>query len=256
MNDLRGKTAIVTGASRGIGQATALELAQRGVNLVLVARTSQALEETYSQVEALGARVWARKCDVSSYTEVEGLVQGALERFSRLDMLINNAASIHPIARLEIADPETWAHLIGVNLIGAFNTCRAVLPHFLEHDAGVIVNLSSGAAHQALEGWSAYCASKAGLAMLTKSLALEVAGQGVRVYGFGPGVVDTEMQSHIRASGINPISQLPRETLADPRDPARVIAWLCSSEAADLAGQELSIRDQTLRQRAGLEEPA
>lgn len=256
MNDLRGKTAIVTGASRGIGQATALELAQRGVNLVLVARTSQALEETYSQVEALGARVWARKCDVSSYTEVEGLVQGALERFSRLDMLINNAASIHPIARLEIADPETWAHLIGVNLIGAFNTCRAVLPHFLEHDAGVIVNLSSGAAHQALEGWSAYCASKAGLAMLTKSLALEVAGQGVRVYGFGPGVVDTEMQSHIRASGINPISQLPRETLADPRDPARVIAWLCSSEAADLAGQELSIRDLTLRQRAGLEEPA
>ena len=256
MNDLRGKTAIVTGASRGIGQATALELAQRGVNLVLVARTSQALEETHSQVEALGARVWARKCDVSSYTEVEGLVQGALERFSRLDMLINNAASIHPIARLEIADPETWAHLIGVNLIGAFNTCRAVLPHFLEHNAGVIVNLSSGAAHQALEGWSAYCASKAGLAMLTKSLALEVAGQGVRVYGFGPGVVDTEMQSHIRASGINPISQLPRETLADPRDPARVIAWLCSSEAADLAGQELSIRDLTLRQRAGLEEPA
>lgn len=256
MNDLRAQTAIVTGASRGIGRATALELARCGANVVLVARRLDALEETAAEIRALGAQSWATACDVSSYAGVEQLVRGALERFPSLDILVNNAGIIEPISRLETVDPRDWTRAIEVNLIGTFHACRAVLPHFLDRGAGVIVNLSSGAAHQALEGWSAYCASKAGLAMLTKSLALEVGERGVRAYGFGPGVVDTDMQGAIRDSGINPVSQLPRATLADPRHPARVIAWLCTSEASDLSGQELSIRDESLRRRAGLEKPA
>ena len=251
MNDLTGKTAIVTGASRGIGQATALELARSGANLVLVARTLEALETTRTQVEALGVQTWACACDVSSHSEVERLVRQAIARFSSLEILINNAGVIEPIARLEDVDPAAWAQLIQINLVGAFNTCHALLPHFQQHGQGVIVNLSSGAAQQPLEAWSAYCTSKAGLAMLTRSLALEV--PGLRTYGFAPGVVDTAMQGSIRASGINPISQIPREQLSDPRDPARVIAWLCTAQAIDLAGQELSIRDQHLRRRAGLE---
>lgn len=251
MTDLTGKTAIVTGASRGIGQATALELARSGVNLVLVARTLEALETTRTQVEALGVQTWACACDVSSYSEVERLVRQALARYSSLEILINNAGVIEPIARLEDVDPTAWAQLIQINLVGAFNTCHALLPHFKQHGQGVIINLSSGAAQQPLEAWSAYCASKAGLAMLTRSLALEE--PGLRTYGFAPGVVDTSMQGSIRASGINPISQIPREHLADPGDPARMIAWLCSAQAIDLAGQELSIRDEHLRQRAGLE---
>ncbi len=251
MTDLTGKTAIVTGASRGIGQATALELARSGANLVLVARTLEALETTRTQVEALGVQTWASACDVSSYSEVEMLVRQAIARFSSLEILINNAGVIEPIARLEDIDPAAWAQLIQINLVGAFNTCHALLPHFKQHGQGVIINLSSGAAQQPLEGWSAYCTSKAGLAMLTRSLALEV--PGLRTYGFAPGVVDTTMQGSIRASGINPISQISREQLADPRDPARVIAWLCTAQAIDLAGQELSIRDQHLRRRAGLE---
>ena len=107
----------------------------------------------------------------------------------------------------------------------------------------MIVNVSSGAAHRPQEGWAAYCAGKAGLAMLTKCTHLEYGAQGVRVYGFAPGVVDTAMQGAIRASGINPVSTLRREDLAPTDQPAKAIAWLCTQAAAGLAGQELDIRD-------------
>jgi 3-oxoacyl-[acyl-carrier protein] reductase len=253
MNTLAGKTAIVTGASRGIGRATALELARHGANLVVSARTLEALTETCTQAQALGVVALPIACDVAKLEEVEHLIQAALQQFSSVDILINNAAMIEPIASLEKADPKAWARLIEVNLIGVFHLCHAAIPHFLKRQEGVIVNLSSGAAHQALEGWSAYCASKAGVAMLTRSLALEFGDRGIRSFGFGPGVVDTQMQSIIRASGINPVSQLPREKLADPHDPARVIAWLCTPQASEFAGQELNIRDEILRQHAGLE---
>jgi 3-oxoacyl-[acyl-carrier protein] reductase len=253
MNSLAGKTAIITGASRGIGCATALELARHGVNLVVTARTLEALEQTCTQAQALGVKVLPIACDVSKLDEVENLIHAAIESFSSLEILINNAGMIEPIASLETADPNAWTRLIEVNLIGVFYLCHTIIPHFLERQTGVIINLSSGAAHQALEGWSAYCASKAGVAMLTRSLALEFGARGIRSYGFAPGVVDTDMQTIIRASGINQVSQLPRENLADPRDPAKVITWLCTAQASEFAGQELSIRDPLLRQHAGLE---
>jgi NAD(P)-dependent dehydrogenase (short-subunit alcohol dehydrogenase family) len=119
---------------------------------------------------------------------------------------------------------------------------------------GVIVNLSSGAAHRAVEGWSAYCAAKAGVHALLGVLALETAGSGIRVHGFQPGAVDTGMLETVRDAGLGYVSRLPRETLLPPELPARVIAWLMRPEAADLAGQELTIRDARLRARAGLPE--
>jgi NAD(P)-dependent dehydrogenase (short-subunit alcohol dehydrogenase family) len=117
---------------------------------------------------------------------------------------------------------------------------------------GTIVNISSGAAHRPQEGWSAYCAGKAGLAMLTRSIHLEYGTQGIRIFGFAPGVVDTDMQVAIRASGINPVSKLPRESLAPASEPARAIAWLCTPAADALAGQELDVRNPDLRAAVGL----
>ena len=114
------------------------------------------------------------------------------------------------------------------------------------------VNVSSGAASRPLEGWSAYCAGKAGLAMLTRSLHLELGERGVRAYGLRPGVVDTDMQGVIRASGVNEVSRLRREELASVEGPARAIAYLCEPAAADLAGAEVDIRDGTFRGRAGV----
>src|SRR5690606_20395126 len=108
---------------------------------------------------------------------------------------------------------------------------------------GVIVNISSGAAHSPLEGWSAYCASKAALAMLTRSVHLELADAGVFAYGFQPGVVDTGMQATIRASGVNEVSRLRREQLAPAHQPARLVALLCLGKPPELRGLDLSVRD-------------
>jgi NAD(P)-dependent dehydrogenase (short-subunit alcohol dehydrogenase family) len=103
-----------------------------------------------------------------------------------------------------------------------------------------------------MEGWSAYCAGKAGLAMVTQSVALEYGARGIRAFGFAPSVVDTDMQGEIRASGINPVSKLPRENLAGAGDPARAIAYLGTAAADDLSGREIDIRDANFRVRVGL----
>ncbi len=149
-------------------------------------------------------------------------------------------------------DPADWAAAISINTIGAYHAIRAVLPDMVAAGAGTIVNVSSGAAHRALEGWSAYCASKAGLAMLTKSIAEEYGPAGIRVFGFGPGMVDTEMQATVRASGINPISRVPRSELAPVEHPAQGIVFLCGPGGTAWNGQEVAIRDPAFRAQAGL----
>ena len=122
----------------------------------------------------------------------------------------------------------------------------------LERGRGSIINLSSGAALRPQEGWSAYCTAKAGLAMLTRSIDLEHRAAGIRVFGFQPGTTDTDMQVIIRASGINPISRIPREQLTPVAHPAGAIVYLCTQEADDLAGTEFGLRDEDFRRRIGL----
>ena len=129
---------------------------------------------------------------------------------------------------------------------------RAVVVGMLARGGGTMVNVSSGAAYRPLEGWSAYCAGKAGLAMLTRSIALETAGKGIRVYGFSPGTIDTEMQVKIRASGMNVISRIPRHELSPVEHAVRGLVYLCTAEAEDLLGQDASMRDDAFRKRIGL----
>ncbi|MGY8937480.1 MAG: SDR family NAD(P)-dependent oxidoreductase [Alphaproteobacteria bacterium] len=246
---MKEKVAIVTGASRGIGAATARALAEQGVSVMLVARNVEACEAIAAEIRKSGGQARALCCDISNFDQVTATVAQTLAAFGRLDILINNAGVIEPITSLRDADPKAWADSISINLSGAYFMVKAVLAGF--DDDAVIVNVSSGAAHAPREGWSAYCAGKAGMAMLTRSIALEIPAEDVRVYGFAPGTVDTEMQATIRDSGINPISQMKREDHRQAGIPATIIAWLCSEEAKDLAGEELSINDDTLRRRAG-----
>ncbi|OUM98862.1 MAG: hypothetical protein BAA04_10815 [Firmicutes bacterium ZCTH02-B6] len=252
MQVLAGQVAMVTGAGKGIGRAAAAALARAGAAVVLASRTYPDCAAAAAEIRRAGGEAVAFGVDVADYAQVERVVHETLARFGRIDILINNAGVIEPIGYLPECDPGDWARNVQINLVGAFHCVRAVLPHFLAQQRGVIVNISSGAAVRPREGWSAYCSAKAGLAMLTQAIHLEAGAHGVRVYGFQPGVVDTDMQVKIRASGINEVSRLPRESLADPAQPAQVIAWLCSQQARDLAGQELTIRDPGLRARAGL----
>ena len=249
MADLNGKVIIVTGASRGIGAAAAVELAARGATVVLTARNAGLTQQI---ARSIGAQASARACDVSDYAAFAALVAETKARFGRLDALINNAGVIEPIASIAESDPASWARNVEINLTGAYHAIRAVLPGMLAAGAGTIVNLSSGAAIRPLEGWSAYCSAKAGLHMLTRAVALETAGSGIRVFGFQPGTTDTDMHVLIRASGINPLSQMPRENLTPVAHPAKAIAYLCSAAADDLIGQEFSLRDEPFRARLGL----
>ncbi|MCX5496017.1 SDR family NAD(P)-dependent oxidoreductase [Kaistia dalseonensis] len=244
-----GEIVLVTGAARGIGAATALHLAGRGYRVAVSARH---LADAEAIARQIGGSAHAVACDVADQASVEQAIASVEAALGPVTILVNNAGMVQPIGLLHETDPAAWAANISTTLVGAAAVTRAVLPGMLRRSGGRIVNLSSGAAHQPLEGWSAYCAAKAGLAMLTRSIALEYGGRGIRSFGFAPGVVDTGMQAEIRASGINPVSRLPRESLANPADPARAIAYLCTEEADDLAGREIDIRDQDFRKRVGL----
>jgi 3-oxoacyl-[acyl-carrier protein] reductase len=246
----RDKVAIITGASRGIGAAAARELAGKGASVVVTARDAKSCEAIAAEIRYQGGMALAVACDVSKFDQVDALFQKTIEAFGGLHILVNNAGVIDPITSLRDGDPQEWAQSISVNLVGGYYVAKSAINAFSA--PGIIVNVSSGAAHAPREGWSAYCAGKAGFAMVTQSIAHEIPAEDVRVYGYAPGTVDTEMQGRIRESGVNPISKMKREDHWNPTEPAKVIAWLCSPDAADLSGQELAMSDAGLRRRAGL----
>ncbi|MEO3428256.1 SDR family oxidoreductase [Pelagibius sp. CAU 1746] len=251
-DELQGKAAIVTGASKGIGAATAEELARQGVAVVLAARSSGAIEEVAGKITAAGGKAKAIACDVASYDDVAAAVDLCTSSFGSVDILVNNAGVIEPIARLAESDPAGWGEAIDINVKGVYHGLRAVLPLMEAQGAGVIVNVSSGAATSALEGWSHYCASKAAVLMLTRCVHKEYADKGIRVVGMSPGTVATGMQISIKASGINPVSQLDPSVHISPDWPAKAIAWLCTKEASEYDGGDFSLKTEEGRRKVGL----
>jgi NAD(P)-dependent dehydrogenase (short-subunit alcohol dehydrogenase family) len=249
MQDMAQKTVLITGASRGIGADTARLFAQAGANVALVARGADAISSLAAEI---GDNAIAIPCDVSIYAEVEAAVTQTVGAFGSLDVLIGNAGVIEPIAHLASADPAAWGQVIDINLKGVFYGMRAALPIMLAAGGGTILTVSSGAAHGPVEAWSQYCASKAGAAMLTRCVDKENAGSGIRAMGLSPGTVATQMQREIKASGINPVSQLDWSDHIPADWPARALLWMCSLDADDWIGQEVSLRDAAIRARVGL----
>jgi 3-oxoacyl-[acyl-carrier protein] reductase len=243
---LQGKIALVTGASRGLGEGVARALAKEGAKVMLLARDGDLVQTVAREI---GASARALACDVSDYPSVERAVADTRQLLGGLDILVNNAGVIEPIADLASSDPAAWARSIQINLIGAYNVVRAVLEG-MQKTGGTIVNVSSGAAYRPLEGWSAYCAGKAALAMVTRSIQLETSG--IRVFGFSPGTIDTDMQVKIRASGMNMISQIPRANLSPVEHAVRGLVYLCDGASDDLIGTDVSMRDEPFRKRIGL----
>jgi NAD(P)-dependent dehydrogenase (short-subunit alcohol dehydrogenase family) len=249
---LAGRVALVTGASRGIGAETARVLAAQGAAVLLTARSLPLIEAVAAEIRANGGRAEAMACDVGDWAQVEASVAQARATFGALDILVNNAGLIDPIARLADSDPAEWAHVFDVNAKGVFHGMRAALPGMIAAGGGTIVTVSSGAAHQALEGWSHYCASKAAAAMLTEAAHLENRDAGIRAIGLSPGTVATYMQETIRESRVNPVSALDWSAHIPADWPARAIAWLCGPAGDEFAGTEVSLRDNAIRARVGL----
>ncbi|SHH44379.1 SDR family oxidoreductase [Cognatishimia maritima] len=247
--DLQGKTVMITGASRGIGAAAAREFANAGANVALVARSDAAIRDL---ADELGANALAIPCDVSQFADLATAVQTCVEHFGGLDVLINNAALLEPIAHMSDADPEAWSTLIDVNVKGVFNGMRLALPQMIAQGAGAILTIGSGAAQKPYEGWGAYCASKAAALMMTRTVDAEAGAKGIRAISLSPGTVATQMQKDIKASGMNPVSKLDWEDHIPPEWVAKTLLWMCGPAADAWCGGEVSLRDEAIRKKVGL----
>jgi NAD(P)-dependent dehydrogenase (short-subunit alcohol dehydrogenase family) len=242
-------TVILTGASRGLGAATARQLAQLDAALVLNARSEQRLAALAHEINEQGGRALAVAGDVSQPDVCVRLVDAAIETFGGIDAVINNAAVLEPVATIADGAAEAWRRHIEINILGPYLLIRAALPSLRERH-GRVINVSSGAAVSVLAGWSAYCASKAALNQLSRSVALEepdVASLAVR-----PGKVDTDMQAVLRQAGATGMAQADHQRfvkhfekgeLEPPERPAAALAVLALAAPHDWSGQFINWDD-------------
>jgi NAD(P)-dependent dehydrogenase (short-subunit alcohol dehydrogenase family) len=247
---------IVTGASRGIGAAVADWLAQEQAGLTLVARTFDALKSVAKRVESLGGEALPLRADLSDVDACYRAVTATLDHFGRLDALVNNAAVLPPIGWLSEAGPEAWRYNIEVNLLGPAYLMQAAIPALRER-RGRIVNVSSGVAVSPREGWSAYCASKAGLLHLTRVVATEE--PAITAISVQPGAVDTQMQIQILEADPGTIPEERRERIRElkemgelepPEVPARSIAWLALHAPHEWSGEFVRYDEQRVMEQA------
>lgn len=252
MSHVSGKTVIITGASRGIGAAAARLFASEGAKVVLAARSASSIEGIAKEITASGGKAASFACDVSDYDAVSNLVKHAKSTFGSVDILINNAGLIDPIARLADSDPVAWAQVADVNYKGVYYGLHAAIPQMIEAGGGTVINISSGAATGALEGWSHYCSSKAAVLSLTRCADKEYRAEGINVMGLSPGTVATDMQVEIKASGINPVSQLDPSVHIPAEWVAQALVYLCGPDGSKYVGTDFSLKTNEGRAAVGL----
>ncbi|MFV0335024.1 MAG: SDR family oxidoreductase [Tropicimonas sp.] len=235
--DLSGKTVLVTGAGRGIGAVLAGLLVARGARV-------------YAGVLGCADPDWSHHLEGATPLDLDvtdaGAVASAMTRIGaeagRLDALVNNAGAIAPIGHIDTLSTDALRHSYEVNALGMHRMVCAALP-LLRASKGVVVNAGTGAATTPMEGWTAYCNSKAAARMMTMMFAKDLEGGEVQFFFIGIPPTDTEMQAQIRAAGLNPISKIAKEELVRPEVPASVMAWLCGPDARKLDLVLLDVRD-------------
>jgi len=237
-----GKTAVVTGGSRGIGRAVCLELAAGGANVVLCyAGNEGAAHETVAACKALGAQALAVRCDVADGSQVKALVDAALQAFGRIDILVNNAGITRDGLVMMMKEADFDA-VISANLRGTFLCMKAVSRQMMRQRYGRIVNLSSVVGLHGNAGQVNYAASKAGVIGMTKSMAKELASRGVTVNAVAPGFIATDMTAAMpEAAKTATLAAIPMQRLGAPEDVARAIAFLASEEAGYITGQVIAV---------------
>jgi NAD(P)-dependent dehydrogenase (short-subunit alcohol dehydrogenase family) len=231
---LEGRVALITGASQGLGRALALAFAREGARVAINSRSEGSIRRVAEEIEDTGAEILALAADVSRSADVERLVGATVERFGRVDVLVNNAGVLGPRVRLEEYPEDEWRHVIDANLTGPFLVTKATIPHMPEGSS--IVNVVSGVSVEGRAGWGAYSVSKFGVEGLTQILASELEERGIRANAVDPGGMRTEM----RAAAYPEEDPMTRVT---PEENTDVFLYLASDESRGVTGQRFKAQE-------------
>lgn len=244
---MAGKVALVTGGGTGIGKAIALAFAREGAKVAVAGRRREKVQETVQEMEKRGGDGLAIACDVSNGKDAERAVHETVKNFGKLNVLVNNAGVLH-VATLEGTSEEEWDRLMTINLKGPFLMCRAALPEFRKAGGGAIVNVGSVLGLIGMKDRAAYCASKGGVALLTKAMALDHANEHVRANCICPSIVETELVAGLFASSEAGaaarkarIAQIPIGRMGRPEDVAEMAVFLASEESSWLTGATIPL---------------
>lgn len=239
--DLKGKIAIVTGSSKGIGKAIVLELARCGAKVVVSGRNPERIEQVRSEVEKIGADSIAVAADVSDSEAASNLVNKTLEKWERVDILVNNAGITRDNLIMRMS-AEDWNEVLQTNLTGAFNCIKSVTRQMMKQRSGCIINITSVVGIMGNAGQANYAASKAGIIGLTKSVARELASRSITCNAVAPGYIETEMTGRLDEKiKENLKQQIPLGRIGDIEDVAKVVAFLASENASYITGQVLNV---------------
>ena len=239
--DLNGKIAIVTGASQGIGETIAVEMAKSGANVFCLARNKNALDSTINKIISNGDKASAYSCDISDNEQLNNIVTDIFKEYGSIDILVNNAGITNDTLLMRMSDDQ-WDSVLNINLKGSFTCTRSVIKYMMKKKSGRIINITSIVGLTGNAGQANYAASKAGLIGMTKSIAKEVASRGITANCVAPGWIETAMTEQLSDDVKNKfLSQIPTGKIGYPKDIANTVIFLASKEAEYITGQTITV---------------
>ena len=239
--DLSNKTAIVTGASQGIGETIAIEMAKSGATVFCLARNKEALDTTIKKITENGGKATAFSCDISNNDDFKSIILNIVKEYGSIDVLVNNAGITKDNLLMRMSDDQ-WDDVLNINLKGSFTCIRSVIKHMMKKKFGRIINITSIVGITGNAGQANYAASKSGLIGLTKSIAKEVASRGITANCVAPGWIETSMTDQLSTEVKNKfLSQIPAGKIGQSKDIANAVIFLASDEAVYITGQTITV---------------
>ena len=239
--DLSNKTAIVTGASQGIGETIAIEMAKSGATVFCLARNKEALDTTIKKITENGGKATAFSCDISNNDDFKSIILNIVKEYGSIDILVNNAGITKDNLLMRMSDDQ-WDDVLNINLKGSFICIRSVIKHMMKKKFGRIINITSIVGITGNAGQANYAASKSGLIGLTKSIAKEVASRGITANCVAPGWIETSMTDQLSTEVKNKfLSQIPAGKIGQSKDIANAVIFLASDEAEYITGQTITV---------------